>query len=256
MTGIAQSADFFAILKRKYAASSRLQMPSPVLLDHGFASSEDREIKARKIEAVVANFMGTCEVAACNILDIGCGSGHIAAYFTQRNRVIACDVVDQVTSPQRAHFELVIADTVHLPFANGGFDVILSNHVMAYSTRPTTPCTRNRPTVETRRSGLFSDAQSLFPTRTAYQNASGALAAGFPVPMDHAPTDGAQRCSPCAWLLGDRCMVWCSPSEKSGLYHMRIINDPERFHMPAPRRVRLPEACKWLSPTCVFMLSR
>ena len=65
-------------------------MHSPVLLDRGFASTEGRELKARKIEAVVADFMGKCGITALHILDIGCDSGHIAAYFAHRNRVTAC----------------------------------------------------------------------------------------------------------------------------------------------------------------------
>ena len=69
-------------------------MHSPVLLSSGFASTEGRELKARKIEAVVADFMGKCEVAALHILDIGCSSGHIAAYFAHRNHVTACDASD------------------------------------------------------------------------------------------------------------------------------------------------------------------
>ena len=230
-------------------------MPSPVLLDHGFASSEDREIKARKIEAVVANFMGIGKVAACNILDIGCGSGHIAAYFTQRNRVIVCDVVDQVTSPQRAHFELVIADTVHLPFANGGFDVILSNHVMAYLRDP--------------QHHVREIARLLKPGGVAYlatPNRYFPLEPHTRTPLVHWLPDSLYR-----WIMHRltgrsdarhvpgywEIVAWFGAAHlKSQDYTMRIINDPERFHMPAPRRVRLPEACKWLSPTCVFMLSR
>src|SRR5437867_1866764 len=111
-------------------------MPAPVLLDSGFASTEGRELKARKIEAVVADFMKTATIAAWDILDIGCGSGHIARYFAQRNRVIACDVVDQVATSERTRFELIMADTEHLPFADGSFDLILSNHVIAYVRDP------------------------------------------------------------------------------------------------------------------------
>src|SRR5947209_7146236 len=98
-------------------------MHSPTLLDSGFASTEGRELKARKIEAVVADFMGTCEIAGLHILDIGCGSGHIAAYFAHRNRLTACDAVDQVATHERARFELIISATEQLPFADGGFDL-------------------------------------------------------------------------------------------------------------------------------------
>ena len=230
-------------------------MPSPVLLDRGFASPEGREIKARKIEAVVANFMGTGETAALNILDIGCGSGHIAAYFAPRNRVIACDVVDQVTTPQRARFELVIAEATQLPFADGGFDLILSNQVITYLQDP--------------RRHVHEIARLLKPGGVAY------LAA----PNRYFPFEPHTKTPLVHWLPGPLYRwIICRLTGRSDAYHvpgyqelvkwfgaahlksqdytMRIINEPERFYMPAPRRVRLPDACKWLSPTCIFMLSR
>ena len=230
-------------------------MPSPVWLDSGFASTEGRELKARKIEAVVADFRGKGTIAEWNILDIGCGSGHIAAYFAPRNRVAACDVVDQVTTPQRACFALVIADTAQLPFADGSFDLILSNHVIAYLRDP--------------QRHVREIARLLKPDGVAYVATPNRYFPFEPhtkMPLVHWLPDTLYRwimrwltgCSdayhvPGSWEL----LTWFGAAAlQSQDYTMRIINDPERFHMPAPRRVRLPEACKWLSPTCIFMLSR
>ena len=57
-----------------------------------FAVSDNREIKAKKIEAVLCDFLGEKTIKDKIILDLGCGSGHIAEYFAQNNEVIAADV--------------------------------------------------------------------------------------------------------------------------------------------------------------------
>jgi ubiquinone/menaquinone biosynthesis C-methylase UbiE len=95
-----------------------------------FAVSNNREIKARKIEAVLCDFLGEKRIKDKIILDLGCGSGHIAEYFSQNNEVIAADVMDQVTIPKKDVFKFIKIDAESLPFEKNFFDIVIFNHVM------------------------------------------------------------------------------------------------------------------------------
>ncbi|MGB5742557.1 MAG: class I SAM-dependent methyltransferase [Sedimenticolaceae bacterium] len=63
------------------------------------------------------------------LLDLGCGSGEIAAQLATRARVICCDAIDQRTQGVDLPFTAV---GVTLPFANASFDVVVSNHVIEH----------------------------------------------------------------------------------------------------------------------------
>jgi ubiquinone/menaquinone biosynthesis C-methylase UbiE len=68
------------------------------------------------------------------LLEIGTGSGGIAHYFAThksiRCDVAAVDVVDQRLL--RDKFKFVLIEDTALPFANGSFDVVISNHVIEH----------------------------------------------------------------------------------------------------------------------------
>jgi SAM-dependent methyltransferase len=88
-----------------------------------------RHVKGRKIERL----LGPVPVAGgLRLLEIGCGGGGISAYFAAQRRfdVTAVDVVDQ--RQVRDGYRFVRVDGVVLPFHDGEFDIVLSNHVIEH----------------------------------------------------------------------------------------------------------------------------
>jgi ubiquinone/menaquinone biosynthesis C-methylase UbiE len=88
--------------------------------------------KARKIE----HFLALPQEAGkpLRLLEIGTGSGAIAHYFSRHANpaceVTAVDVVDQ--RQQTAGYDFHLVSGVELPFADGSFDAVISNHVLEH----------------------------------------------------------------------------------------------------------------------------
>ena len=90
-----------------------------------------RDAKARKIEKLLS--LQHCDLPL-KILEVGTGSGAIASYFgchpTLRCDVEAVDVRDTRQSTEGFRFQRVAG--VDLPFPDGAFDVVISNHVIEH----------------------------------------------------------------------------------------------------------------------------
>jgi SAM-dependent methyltransferase len=95
---------------------------------HGFATAAGREEKARKILKILAESQALARAPGL-VLDIGTGSGGIAAALAEQHRVISVDVVDQRVTTEGYSF-LLAGDS--LPFRDGVFDVVVSNHVIEH----------------------------------------------------------------------------------------------------------------------------
>jgi SAM-dependent methyltransferase len=116
-------------------------------LSHAALDPESRSRKARKIEALLG---GAESLRGLRILDVGAGSGvianHLAGTVGREGEVCAVDVNDERVVTDGYRFER-IHDT-SLPFEDGAFDVVLSNHVIEHVG---TPADQARHLAEVRR---------------------------------------------------------------------------------------------------------
>lgn len=96
---------------------------------HAILDGFSREKKARKIECLVSRFSG---LRLSRMLEVGCGSGFIASYFSQLNgvEVHAVDVTDERQVTEGFQFQRVQGTA--LPFADETFDFVISNHVVEH----------------------------------------------------------------------------------------------------------------------------
>ena len=98
---------------------------------HVIADAASRRLKAGKIVAVLARRRA---LAGVRLLEIGCGSGHMSAAFAT-----AVGVSGSVTAADRTDarhvrdgFEFRLVAGTALPFEDGRFDVVVSNHVIEH----------------------------------------------------------------------------------------------------------------------------
>lgn len=95
----------------------------------GFATTKDREVKAKKIEAVLQDFLER-KIKKVKILEVGCGSGVISEYFSKNNEVWATDL--ETPPLNKRGFKFVKVRSENLPFKNQFFDIVISNHVIEH----------------------------------------------------------------------------------------------------------------------------
>ena len=98
----------------------------------GFSAIEGREAKAEKILAILAA-AGRPLKPTQNVLDLGCGSGEIAAHLAMHANVSCADAVDQRIHGRELPFYMA---TSPLPFGDASFDVVISNHVIEHTADP------------------------------------------------------------------------------------------------------------------------
>lgn len=98
---------------------------------HAILDEISREKKARKIECLTRTFS---ELRLKKMLEVGCGSGFIASFFSTlgygQQGTYAIDVVDERQIFEGFQFQRV--QSTALPFADEMFDFVISNHVIEH----------------------------------------------------------------------------------------------------------------------------
>ena len=103
----------------------------PVRQAHAVTDLPSRRSKALKIEMLLGLRPSSRKI---RLLEIGCGSGGIAHYFATHPElqceVIAVDVHDN----RQVHtgYDYFSVQDTYLPFKDGSFDVVISNHVIEH----------------------------------------------------------------------------------------------------------------------------
>jgi glycosyltransferase involved in cell wall biosynthesis len=96
---------------------------------HAVLDTGSRLAKAGKMQRLLD---GRFELPGARVLDVGTGSGVIAASLAERvgpsGRVVGVDLVDQRVVTAGYEF-LQVTDT-KLPFEDGSFDLVVSNHIL------------------------------------------------------------------------------------------------------------------------------
>lgn len=219
-----------------------------------YMTSKNRLEKAKKIEAVLCDFLSVRTLENQKILDYGCGSGHIARYFSRRNEVTAADVVDNRDLDQRDGMRFVIIESERLPFEDATFDIVLLNHVIVYIPE------RERLMREIRRilreGGVcyFALPNRNFPRET---HSKLPFINYLPEPIFFSVFRRVMHSDQPLYLLSYRKMLRLinAAGFKSREYTVDIIRNPEKYFGPLlPFHKYFPACLRCVSPTNVFVL--
>jgi glycosyltransferase involved in cell wall biosynthesis len=118
------------VVRETRALYERALAPEPeVRQPHAVLDAPSRLAKASKLERLIG---ARAELRGAHVLDIGAGSGVIAASLAEHvgpdGRVVGVDLVDQRIVTEG--YEFVQVTDTSLPFEGGSFDLVLSNHVL------------------------------------------------------------------------------------------------------------------------------
>jgi 2-polyprenyl-3-methyl-5-hydroxy-6-metoxy-1,4-benzoquinol methylase len=97
-------------------------------ISHASLDEDIRKKKATKLISVLSSFVNLDQ---CNILDIGTGSGHIAHELCLVCKsVVSVNLTDERVV--RDGYRFIQIKDENLPFLDGTFDVVISNHVIEH----------------------------------------------------------------------------------------------------------------------------
>ncbi|MCM8774277.1 MAG: class I SAM-dependent methyltransferase [Candidatus Omnitrophica bacterium] len=91
----------------------------------------NRELRLRKARMVIAILNANIDLAKCNVLDIGTGSGFLAWEISKISRsVVSINISDERIV--KDGYKFIIVSDERLPFKDFSFDVVISNHTIEH----------------------------------------------------------------------------------------------------------------------------
>ncbi len=223
-----------------------------------FVSQHDREVKAKKIEAVLTDALACTSIQDMNILDLGCGVGRIAGHFAAQNFVVAADVRDRLEIPKEK-IRFVLLRSEILPFGDAEFDIVVTNHVIEHVRDQPAHLKEIRRVLKDSGVAYVATPNRYFPVEPHYRVP---LIHYMPNSLFHATLRAMRRYREDVYLLSYHRMKWLFNSSGFQLseYTARVLKEPVKFHMERFWPARLPrvllEATKFFSPTNIFILRK
>ena len=212
----------------------------------GFASDRNRTTKAKKIQTILEQAMGR-SLDGLRVLDIGTGTGRIAAHLGQRCQVISVDPNDHREEHTGYHY--VRSETV-LPFRDGAFDVVISNHVIEHLPDPARHLAEMARVLHPDGVGYLATPNRLWPQEVHHRVW---LLHWLPRPAFEAALRLIGRYRESLRLVGWSTLKRQADKEfEVESWKEQITRFPARYYMPVPRRVA---ACLRLVPGWVHRIA-
>ena len=198
----------------------------------GFSAIGGRKAKAEKIAAILAA-AGRPLKPTDDVLDLGCGSGEIAEHLGTKAQVVCADAQDQRTHGRDLPFRLV---GNKLPFEHELFDVVISNHVIEHTEDPASHLLEIHRILKPTGIVYLATPNRLWPWEV---HAKVAFLHYLPWRIFSRLGMALGRLhEPVRLLSLRRLRQMASAHYRDEIWHQRIIQDPDRFALKIPDRIR------------------
>ena len=227
--------------------------------EHVFVSVKNREVKARKMESVLLDFLRCDVLERKSMLDIGCGIGQIAEYFSHRNDVVGADVHNRLLLSQDSPLRFTLLTSETLPFNRDFFDIVITNHVIEHIRDQNQHLREIQRVLKPGGICYLATPNWNFPVEPHYRIP---FIHYFPAPVFHGILRLLGMYKEDLFLLSHRRMLalFAAHGFEITEYTGKILQEPERFHLGIAATQYIPNALLGfvvrLSPTNIFILRK
>ena len=220
----------------------------------GYHSNTGRDIKARKILAVLENVIKD-NIHSKRILDIGTGNGGIASYIaTFCNDVTSVDIENNVDT-NNSGFNWIKVENAILPFEREMFDIIISNMVIEHLPDQDIHLSEIFRVLASNGIVYFATPNRFFPFEA---HTKLFLLHWLPKKIFYRTAKVLGKCHENIWLLHYLKMI--KMFTKHGFvyedYTIEILNNPQKYHLEHSIKIKIPQFMSCFSMTNVFVLRK